>query len=103
MDVHLTSEFRLKTRGARWTIHNTPSLLENVKQPENGCLFKIEQSRKNISNRMPFHKSERKSIGPDDSELLVQNHTEQRTVHLQPTVVVDQAKVSEFIHEEIHA
>ena len=34
--------------------------------------------------------------------LLVQHNAEQRAMHLQSAVVVDEAELSEFVHEEIH-
>ena len=36
-------------------------------------------------------------------ELVVQDNAEKRAIHLQPAVVVDQAQLSEFVHEEIHS
>jgi hypothetical protein len=35
------------------------------------------------------------------SDLLVQDNTKKRAMHLQSTVVVNEAKLSEFVHEEI--
>jgi len=37
------------------------------------------------------------------TELLVEDNAEKRAIHLQPAVVVDEAKLSEFVHEEIHS
>jgi hypothetical protein len=33
----------------------------------------------------------------------VQDNGKKRTIHLQPTVAVDEAKLSELVHEEIHS
>jgi NRPS condensation-like uncharacterized protein len=35
-------------------------------------------------------------------QLIVQDNTKQRTIHLQSTVVLNEAELSEFVHEEIH-
>lgn len=37
------------------------------------------------------------------SELVVQHDTKQRTMHLQATVVVNESKLPELVHEEIHS
>lgn len=37
-----------------------------------------------------------------DPELLVEHDTEQRTVYFQPTVVLDEAKLLEFVQENVH-
>ena len=42
-------------------------------------------------------------VGGIDSELVVQNNTEKRAMHLQFTVVVNEAQFSESVHEEIHS
>jgi len=33
----------------------------------------------------------------------VQDNGKKRAIHLQPAVVVDEAKLSELVHEEIHS
>jgi len=35
--------------------------------------------------------------------LIVQDNAEKRAIYLQTTVVVDESKLSEFVHEEIHS
>ena len=35
--------------------------------------------------------------------LLMQNNVKQRSIHLQSTVVLDEAKLSKLVHEEIHS
>jgi hypothetical protein len=49
--------------------------------------FVIRRNTKRLSNR---------------ARLLVKNHTEERTMHLQSTVIVNEAQLSEFVHENIH-
>jgi len=38
-----------------------------------------------------------------DGELFVQNNTKKRAMYPQSVVVIDEAKFSEFVHEEIYA
>ena len=35
-------------------------------------------------------------------ELVVQDNAEKRAMHLQAAVVLDEAQLSEFVHEEVH-
>jgi hypothetical protein len=35
-------------------------------------------------------------------ELLVQDNAKKRAMHLQAAVVLDEAQLSEFVHEEVH-
>ena len=38
-----------------------------------------------------------------NSQLIVQDDTEKRTMHLQSAVVVNEPELSELVHEEIHS
>ena len=72
------------------------------KQPGNICLFKIEHSE---ASGILAVESEDWDMAwrKGGLDLLVQDNTEQGATHSQATVIVDQAKLSEFIHEEIHS
>jgi hypothetical protein len=37
-----------------------------------------------------------------DPELFVEHNTEQGTMHSQPTVVLDEAKLFEFVEKNVH-
>ncbi len=37
-----------------------------------------------------------------ESELIVQDNAKKRTMHVQSAVILNEAKLSEFVHEEIH-
>ena len=39
----------------------------------------------------------------DYRQLFVQDNTKKRAIYLQPAVIVDEAKLSELVHEEIHS
>jgi len=41
--------------------------------------------------------------GTEICNLLVQDNVKKRAIHLQPVVVVDEAQLSEFVHEEIYS
>ena len=41
-------------------------------------------------------------LGTPAPELIVQDDTEKGAMHLQSAVVVNEAKLSELVHEEIH-
>jgi hypothetical protein len=47
-------------------------------------------------------KNDSRAFTDADSQLLVEDKTEQRTVHLQPAVVFDEAKLSKSVQEDIH-
>jgi hypothetical protein len=42
-------------------------------------------------------------IGEAGLSLLVQDNAKKRAIHLQPAVVLDEAQLPEFVHEEIHS
>jgi hypothetical protein len=37
------------------------------------------------------------------SSLFVQHHTQERSIDLKPTVVLDEAQLAEFVHEKVDA
>ena len=43
------------------------------------------------------------SIAAEAQQLLVQNNTKERRIHVQSAVVFDEAQLSEPVHEEIHS
>jgi len=54
-------------------------------------------------NTSPWNAERRWETGEAGLSLLVQDNAEKRAINLQPVVVVDEAQLSEFVHEEIHS
>jgi len=38
-----------------------------------------------------------------DTDLVVQDHLQERTIHLQPAVILDETQLSEPVHEDVHS
>jgi len=68
----------------------------------NVCLFNLNRPGKPLVRVVCLENGDR---GEDRLALAlaVQDNGKKRTIHLQPTVVVDEAKLSELVHEEIHS
>ena len=60
-------------------------------------------SRTTATSRSRCPRSPRKQRSNQERRSVVQDDTQQRAVHLEPAVVLDQPEFAELVHEEVHA
>ena len=95
MDVYLS----LIAWSAQHTRHDSPPRPKNLSNHGYTCLFKIEHPGVWQAGEGRIKDG---SWGNPTLSLLVQDDAKQRAMNLQSAVVVNEAKPSEPVHEEIH-
>jgi hypothetical protein len=63
-----------------------------------GKISQFEESKWQITPRSPSSKSTK----PHEGGLVVEDDIEEGTVHVDATIIVQEAQLSELIHEETH-
>jgi len=112
MDSNFAIEHALLIGLASFARHHDPNASETsslaivtfmLRLAADGAMFKIEHLSCDARWRGLCGMETRWRLGEAGLELLVQDNAKERAIHLQPTVVVDEAQLSEFVHEEIHS